>query len=640
MEPHLVEALAFEAAELVRQDHLSTALTLYNQLQRTNNDDNEHDLALEIREARENVIQGLISKWHFIMLNDHTRHRAYQTALNTVLSALSQPKPNLKVIDVGTGTGILTLMALKAGAQWVMAVENEPFLADLARRVFQANKVEHQVDLRVLMSTELAPRTEIDRFDVLVTETFDAGLLGEGIFRTLDHAWTHLLIPGTSQVIPRGGTLIGVLIERLGSDFSKKLPSSREKMEPYDSGFIRHDLECSRVRMLSEPFKITDVNFQDPNFLRKCLHSGCIVLINVTASKQGTCHEIVVWFDLQMTENQTLTSNPERRDGCWQQAIFSLPHPLPIQKGHTVKMQFSIGDPLTLLNAELEHPVLFGQEPLLHLSNPDVSPLENLIQKLGSRPVHILDCSEIPWTSLNLSATNPNLKVQVLINAQNDDQVPKMLGFITKMVQSKGIASNRVRCLNLDSHLKNLKPRYDIIITDPSTSSGRINSKLLLQFDVLRQKLKPNLPVSDRFFPSTIVVDVFLVNSEFLTRSTFVVDDEHGFRIKEFINEFWTSHFQDITPETLQSCTQTLGQVTFEIGWNDLHKRKLVCQRPVSFVDEGIISAIVYKIRSGNDHANFAAFVRKCPFEIKSQTSCVVKLYLENGLLDLQICSF
>lgn len=37
-----------------------------------------------------------------------------------------------------------------------------------------------------------------------VTETFDAGLLGEHILETLDHAWSHLLAnPAKSSVKPR-----------------------------------------------------------------------------------------------------------------------------------------------------------------------------------------------------------------------------------------------------------------------------------------------------------------------------------------------------------------------------------------------------------------------------------------------------
>eukprot|EP00094_Tigriopus_californicus_P002894 TCALIF_02791-PA protein Name:"Similar to Ascc1 Activating signal cointegrator 1 complex subunit 1 (Mus musculus)" AED:0.18 eAED:0.18 QI:0/0.33/0.14/0.57/1/1/7/0/1037 len=555
MNPPVPLDIAEEAAELVRQGRLSSALGLYDQLP---------TLSLDLREARENVIQGLISKWHFLMLNDHSRHRAYQSALHAVISGLD---PDLKLIDIGTGTGILTLMALKAGANRVTAVEHEPFLSDLARRVFQANEVEHRVDLEVLMSTDLAPRPPMDRFDVLVTETFDAGLLGEGIFRTLDHAWTHLLKPGTSQVIPRGATLVGVLIQRLDEEF-EHFAWSRKKVEPYDSGYIRHDLECDRIRTLSEPFQITKVNFQDPQYIRKCLNSESIASIDVIASKEGVGNEIAVWFDLDMTDNQSLSSNPERQDGCWQQALFTLPNPIPVSAGHKLKVTFSIGDPLTLVS--VEHTKLTSKTQIeLKLTHPDskTSPLENILSDTATGSVHVLDCGSNPRNSLDLLLRYPKLRVQFLINAQSNEQGTDILDIIAKIVKQNSISPKRVRCLDFDKHLAHLKPRYDAVIVDCVTKSGQINSKSLLQADILSQKLKPNLSMSDRLIPSMMVIEVLLVTSEFLTRSTFVEHDEHGFRIKEFINKYWTSHFQDISLATMETCMQILGQVTFEIGF-------------------------------------------------------------------------
>lgn len=37
--------------------------------------------------------------------------------------------------------------------------------------------------------------TFMNRISLLVTEVFDAGLLGEGILPSLVHAWKHLLLP-------------------------------------------------------------------------------------------------------------------------------------------------------------------------------------------------------------------------------------------------------------------------------------------------------------------------------------------------------------------------------------------------------------------------------------------------------------
>ena len=51
------------------------------------------------------------------MLNDSIRMTAYEKAIKEVV------KPGMTVLDIGTGTGILALWALKAGAKKVYAIE-------------------------------------------------------------------------------------------------------------------------------------------------------------------------------------------------------------------------------------------------------------------------------------------------------------------------------------------------------------------------------------------------------------------------------------------------------------------------------------------------------------------------------------
>lgn len=62
------------------------------------------------------------------------------------LAALTaRVRPDMRVADVGTGTGILAIAAAKLGAE-VTAYESDPRVASYARRNFKANGVE--VELR------------------------------------------------------------------------------------------------------------------------------------------------------------------------------------------------------------------------------------------------------------------------------------------------------------------------------------------------------------------------------------------------------------------------------------------------------------------------------------------------------------
>ena len=49
-------------------------------------------------------------------------------------------------------------------------------------------------------------------FDLLITETFDAGLFGEHVLETLDHAHKNLLSKD-SEIIPRGARVYVALLK-------------------------------------------------------------------------------------------------------------------------------------------------------------------------------------------------------------------------------------------------------------------------------------------------------------------------------------------------------------------------------------------------------------------------------------------
>ncbi|CAL1530876.1 unnamed protein product, partial [Lymnaea stagnalis] len=147
------------------------------------------------QETYENICCHLVERWHFAMLNDKSRNQAYQYALCDTIKRMV-PSPN--ICDVGCGTGLLSLIAgehFNCGK--VFAIEKSSVMCSVANEVFDANlNKEHAKRVKVInkMSTQMSvPADMSQRADILVTETFDAGLFGEGILPTLCHAWTKLL---------------------------------------------------------------------------------------------------------------------------------------------------------------------------------------------------------------------------------------------------------------------------------------------------------------------------------------------------------------------------------------------------------------------------------------------------------------
>ncbi len=88
------------------------------------------------------------------------------------------------VIDIGCGTGLLALMAARAGASHVHACEQFKPLAKVAQRVVQANDMEALVTVHMKCSSHLQVGEGLDlpcKADMLVSEILDSCLLGEGV---------------------------------------------------------------------------------------------------------------------------------------------------------------------------------------------------------------------------------------------------------------------------------------------------------------------------------------------------------------------------------------------------------------------------------------------------------------------------
>ena len=74
-------------------------------------------------------------------LLDSERTKAFKKAITAVV------KPGDIVLDSGTGTGILSMFAAQAGASKVIALEIDPYVADLARKNIASNNLQHIIEV-------------------------------------------------------------------------------------------------------------------------------------------------------------------------------------------------------------------------------------------------------------------------------------------------------------------------------------------------------------------------------------------------------------------------------------------------------------------------------------------------------------
>ena len=136
------------------------------------------------------------------MLADTVRVRAYTEALRETVRAGSV------VLDIGTGPGILALLACRAGAARVYAVEPAPVIG-LARAVARANGCGDRITFIEASSREIELP---ERADVIVSDIRgQLPLRADAIPVLIDARRRHLRSGGT--MIPLVDTINGAVVE-------------------------------------------------------------------------------------------------------------------------------------------------------------------------------------------------------------------------------------------------------------------------------------------------------------------------------------------------------------------------------------------------------------------------------------------
>jgi predicted O-methyltransferase YrrM len=122
---------------------------------------------------------------HFMMVRDTVRVSAYRRAI-------FRHCRDKVVVEIGCGSGILSIFAAQAGARRVIAIE-ESRIADLAAAMFEANGVADRVELRRANSRDVSLD---ERADVIIHEVLGVDPLGENILPFIEDAQERLLAPG------------------------------------------------------------------------------------------------------------------------------------------------------------------------------------------------------------------------------------------------------------------------------------------------------------------------------------------------------------------------------------------------------------------------------------------------------------
>ena len=157
--------------------------------------------------------------WHFDMLRDHVRNRAYREAIESAVREYARrcagatAPPPLRVLDIGTGTGLLATLVARAAAAAlpegsrgrveIVAFEVVPAAAEIAAATFARNGA--RVQLVRAHSTDARAGGCVAPCDLLVAELLDTALLGEGALASVRAAAGRAARGGGAPTLLRPG---------------------------------------------------------------------------------------------------------------------------------------------------------------------------------------------------------------------------------------------------------------------------------------------------------------------------------------------------------------------------------------------------------------------------------------------------
>lgn len=276
---------------------------------------------------------SLVRPWHFRMMNDRPRNRAYDAALRRAIT------PDSHVLEIGTGSGLLALMAARAGAARVTTCEMVEIVAEAAADIVRRNGYDERVKVIARKSTDLRMGVDLPQpADVLLSEILGDRLLSEDVLRSTSDA-RRRLTKSDAILIPHGVAAIARLVG--GAFFAEAVAVGR--VEGFDlSPFNRFTPSSLSISMESGSFDSLSDDLEVFRFdLAALEHRPGDTRLRFTARRGGTCLGVLQWLRLHLYEDILFENGPAEQvaPSAWRQVFYPFAAPLELSQGDTVAVR-------------------------------------------------------------------------------------------------------------------------------------------------------------------------------------------------------------------------------------------------------------------------------------------------------------
>jgi protein arginine N-methyltransferase 1 len=264
------------------------------------------------------------------MIADVPRFSAHSTAI------AKSVHPGDVVLEIGCGPAIFAMLACRAGARRVFAVETDEII-DLARQLAAVNGFADRIEFFQCDSRKL---TLPEQADVVISDIRGAlPLFGQAV-ASLEDARSRLLAPG-GVMIPQRDILKAALIEA-PAFYSQLTAPWRHDVPNLDLSpmlaLILNDFCSSQFtpeQLLTESQTFCELDYATNSNVTHKANAD----LTFTATRSATAHGICTWFDTTLLDEIGFSSAPGAPNSVYAQVFFPWLQPVPLQRGQQVRIR-------------------------------------------------------------------------------------------------------------------------------------------------------------------------------------------------------------------------------------------------------------------------------------------------------------
>ena len=253
------------------------------------------------------------------------------------------------VLDIGCGTGILSIFAAKAGAKQVFGIEFAD-IADYAKEIIKRNNLEDKIT--VIKSKVEDAELPVEKVDIIISEWMGYFLLYESMFDSVLFARDKWLDKNNGFMLPDTASISIASIEDV--DYKKQKIDFWNNvyginMDCFKQTTLNEPLidVCPKNRINSNSCKIFEVDLLNVKKEELDFSSHYELTFN---RNNDYFSGIVGWFETGFTKLNkkfNLSTSPYLKSTHWQQTVFYVKKDFAVNKGDKVTGSIAVRKSLT-----------------------------------------------------------------------------------------------------------------------------------------------------------------------------------------------------------------------------------------------------------------------------------------------------